>query len=144
MDGSKFRNTIFKKGSPKEHSCEIISKSGQQFHRRRFFSRISSCQYSARSPHSSEPCWWTDQNFACSFLKGSTKEHSCEIISKSDKRFQSRRLLKNCLKIPFRYHGNHSFRWNQILWPVLKEDLPRNNPAKFSPDWPCDWEGEVV
>ena len=26
--------------------------------------RISSCLYSAKSPHSPEPCLWTDQNFA--------------------------------------------------------------------------------
>ena len=62
------------------------------------FSRISSCPYSARSPHSPEPCFWTDQNFANSFWKGSPKEHFCEIISKSDQRFQRRRFLKNCLK----------------------------------------------
>jgi hypothetical protein len=28
------------------------------------FLKISSCPYSARSPHSPEPCLWTDQNFA--------------------------------------------------------------------------------
>ena len=33
MDGSKFRE-IFLKGSPKEHSCEIILKSDQPFLRR--------------------------------------------------------------------------------------------------------------
>ena len=32
------------------------------------------------------------------FWKGSLKEHYCEIISKSDQRFQRRRFLKNCLK----------------------------------------------
>ena len=87
----------FLKGSPKEHSCEIISKSDQQFWRTRFL-RISSCPYSARSPQSPEPCLWMDQNFANNFWKGSPKEHSCEIISKSDQRFQRRRFLKNCLK----------------------------------------------
>ena len=29
--------------------------------------RISSCPYSARSPHSPEPCFWADQNFAKNF-----------------------------------------------------------------------------
>ena len=60
--------------------------------------RISSCTYSARSPHSPELCLWPDQNFANKFWKGSPKEHSCEIISKSDQQFLRRRFFKNCLK----------------------------------------------
>ena len=39
MDGSKFREQFLKKGSPKEHSCEIISKSDQRFQRRRFLKK---------------------------------------------------------------------------------------------------------
>ena len=35
FDGSKFQEQ-FSKGSHKEQSCEIISKSDQQFQRRRF------------------------------------------------------------------------------------------------------------
>ena len=31
------------------------------------FLRISSCRYSARSPHLPEPCLWKDQNFANKF-----------------------------------------------------------------------------
>ena len=49
----------FRKGSHKENSCEIISKLDQRFQGRRLFKdflRISSCLYSARSPHSQEPC----------------------------------------------------------------------------------------
>ena len=60
--------------------------------------RISSCLYSARSPHSPEPCLWTDQKFVKNFGKGSPMEHSCEIISKLDQWFQRRTVLKNCLK----------------------------------------------
>ena len=86
-----FANTFWK-GSPKEHSCEIISKSDQQF-RRGDFLRISSCPYSARSPNSPEPCLWMDQNFTNNFWKGSPKEHSCEIFSKSDLQFWRRRFL---------------------------------------------------
>ena len=62
------------------------------------FLRISSCPYSARSPHSPEPCLWMDQNFANNFSKGSPKEHSCEIILKSDQPFLRRRFFKNYLK----------------------------------------------
>ena len=56
------------------------------------FLRISSCLYSAQSPHSHKPCLWMDQNFANIFWKGSPKEHSCETISKSDWPFQRRRF----------------------------------------------------
>ena len=150
----KISRTNFKKGSPKEHSCEIISKSDQRFLRRRFFKNFfmsvyvqkapihqshvygrikilrthfkkghtrnipvklfqnltcgfgeeffltisSSCPNSARSPHSPEPCLWTDQNFANKFWKGSPKEHSCEIIIKSDQRFL-RRFFKNFMSV---------------------------------------------
>ena len=48
IDRSKFCEH-FRKGSPKEHSCEIISKSEKRF------LRIFSCPYSAKSPHSPEP-----------------------------------------------------------------------------------------
>ena len=61
------------------------------------FLRISSCPYSTRSPHLPEPFLWTDQNFANNFWKGSPKEHSIEIILKSDQQFL-RRFFKNYLK----------------------------------------------
>ena len=102
----------FWKGSPKEHSCKIISKSDQRFLRRRF--KNFSCPYSARSPHSPEPCLWMDQNFTNNFWKGSPKEHSCEIIVKSDLPFLRIRFLKNCLK-------------NSILLPWQPEFLMESN-----------------
>ena len=51
----------FWKGSPKENSCEIISKFDHRFQRRFFkdFLWISSCSYSARSPnHQSHVYGW--------------------------------------------------------------------------------------
>ena len=69
----------FRKRSPKEHSCETISKLDKWFLRRRFFKNFL-CLYSARSPHSPEPCFWEDKNFANNFWKGSPKEHFCEIV----------------------------------------------------------------
>ena len=50
------------------------------------------------------------------FWKGSPKEHSCEIISKSDQRFQRRRFLKNCFK-------------NSISLPWQPEFLMESNSA---------------
>ena len=37
LAGSKYRERKNSKGSPKEHSCEIISKSDQRFQRRSKF-----------------------------------------------------------------------------------------------------------
>ena len=73
---------IFEKGHLRNIPLKLFQNLTSSFGEN--FLRISSCPYSARSPHSPEPCFWADQNFANNFLKGSPKEHSCEIISKSD------------------------------------------------------------
>ena len=95
MDGNL--RTSFEKGHLRNIPVKLFQNQTSSFWEEDFL-RISSCQYSARSPHSPEPCFWTDQNFANNFQKRSPKEHFCEIISKSDQRFQRRRFLKNCLK----------------------------------------------
>ena len=59
--------------------------------------RISSCQYSANSLHSLQQCLLTDQNFMNKFWNGSSKEHSAEIISKSDQQVQEK-IFKELLK----------------------------------------------
>ena len=63
-----------------------------------------------------QPCFSMDQNFANSFWKGSHKEQSCEITSKSEEWFQRRRFLKNSLK-------------NSIWLPWQPEILMESNPA---------------
>ena len=93
----KISRTIFEKGHPRNIPVKLFQNLNSSFGEEDFL-RISSCPYSARSPHSPEPCFCADQNFATNFWKGSPKEHSCEIISKSDQWFQRRRILKNCLK----------------------------------------------
>ena len=85
----------FWKGHQRNISVKLFQNLTSSFGEEDFL-RIS-CPYSARSPHSPEPCFWVDQNFANTFWKGSSKEHSCEIISRSDQQFQRRRSLKNCL-----------------------------------------------
>ena len=94
----KISQTIFEKGHPRNIPAKLFQNVTSGFEEEDFL-RISSCPYSARSPHSPEPCLWTDQNFANNFWKGSPKEHSCEIILKSDQRFLRRRFFKNYLKI---------------------------------------------
>ena len=93
----KISRTIFEKGHPRNIPVNFFKNLTRGFGEEDFL-RISSCPYSARSPHSPEPFLWTDQNFANNFWKGSPKEHSCEIILKSDQRFLRRRFLKNYLK----------------------------------------------
>ena len=87
---------IFEKGHPRDILVKLFQNLTSGFGEEDFL-RISSCPYSARSSHSPEPCLWTDQNFTNNFWKGSPKEHSCEIILKSDQRFL-RRFFKNYLK----------------------------------------------
>ena len=69
------------------------------------FLRISSCPYSASNPHSQEPCLLTDQNFANIFSKGSPKEYSPEIISKSYMWFRRRRVLICWLYLGFNFNA---------------------------------------
>ena len=101
----KISQTIFENGHPRNIPAKLFQNLTGDFGED--FLRISSGPYSARSPHSPEPCLWTDQNFANNFWKGSPKEHSCEIILKSDQRFWRRRFFKNffmsilCKKPPF-------------------------------------------
>ena len=92
----KISRTTFAKGHPNNTPVKLFQNLTSGFGKESFW-RISSCLYSASSPHSPEPCLWTDQNFANNFWKGSPKEHSCEIIWKSDQRFQKRRFFKNFL-----------------------------------------------
>ena len=88
----KISQTVFEKGHPRNIPVKLFQNLTSGFGED--FLRISSCPYSARSPHSPEPCLRMDQNFTNTFWKGSPKNHSCEIISKSDQRFR-RRFFKN-------------------------------------------------
>ena len=105
--------TLFEKGHPRNISVKLFQNLTSGF-REEDFLRIPSSLYSTRSPHSPEPCFWTDQNFANNFWKRSPKEHFFKIISKLDQQFQMRRFLKNCLK-------------NSISWPWQPEFLMESN-----------------
>ena len=83
----KISQTIFEKGHTRNIPAKLFQNLTSGFGEQDFL-RISLCSYSARSPHSPQPCLRTDQNFANNFGEGSPKEHSCEIISKSDQWFQ--------------------------------------------------------
>ena len=94
----KILQTIFEEGHQRNIPVNFFFLNLTSSYGQEDFLRISSCPYSARSLHSPQTCFLVDQNFVNTLWKGSPKEHSCEIISKSDQRFQRRRFLKNCLK----------------------------------------------
>ena len=100
------------------------------------FLRISSCPYSARSPYSPEPCLCTDQNFMSNFWKGSPKENSCEIILKSDQPFLRGRFFMNYLKNSVSLPWQPEFLMESNSVNNFEDDLLRNIPAKFGPNWP--------
>ena len=54
---------IFEKGHSRNIHVKLFQNLTSSFEEEDF-SRMSSCPHSARSPHSPEPCLWTDQNFA--------------------------------------------------------------------------------
>ena len=66
--------SIFEKGHPRNIPVKLFENWNSGF-REEDSLRISSYLYSARSPHSPEPCLRMDQNFANNFWKGSPKEH---------------------------------------------------------------------
>ena len=94
MTDQHFANN-FAKGPSKNISVKLFQNRTSGFGEEDF-SRISSCPYGARSPHSPDPCLWTDQIFANNLLKGSPKEHSCGNYFKIGPAVPE--ILKNCLK----------------------------------------------
>ena len=136
----KILQTIFENGHQRNVPVKLFQNLTSNFGED--FLRISICPYSARSPHSPEPCFWANQTNE--FWKGSPKEHSCEIILKSDQRFQRRRFLKNCLKNSNSLPWQPEFLMESNSVTIFEEDLPRNIPAKFGPNWPNGLGGEDV
>ena len=83
----------FRKGSPKEHFCEIISKSDHWFQRRRV---LKNCLKNSISlPW--QPEFLMESNSVYNFRRGPPKEHSCQVWSKLAQRFGRRRCLKKLL-----------------------------------------------
>ena len=61
----KILRTIFEEGHQRNIPVKLFQNLTNSF--REDFLRISTCPYRARSPHSPEPCFWEDQNFANNF-----------------------------------------------------------------------------
>ena len=77
--------------------------------------------------------------FRDQILKGSPKEHSCEIISKSDELFQRRRILKNFSEVhivqkacpPPPSHGGHVLQRIKISRSNSEKGHTRNSAVKL-------------
>ena len=78
------------------------------------------------------------------FKKGHPRNIPVKLFQNLTSGFGEEDFLRITLKFQFRCHGNQSFWWNQILWTVFEEDLLRNIPAKFGPNWPSGLGGEDV
>ena len=131
--GIKISRRLSEKGHPRNIPVKLFQNLTSSFGED--FLRISSCHYSARSSHSPESCLWTDQNFANNFWKGSPKEHSCEIISKSDKEVRKRNFLRisSCPYIlqEAPIHQSQVFWRIKISQTIFEKGDPRNIPAKL-------------
>ena len=62
----KISQTIFEKGHQRNIPVKLFENLTSDFGEEDFL-RISSCPFSARSPHSPDPCLWMDQNFTNNF-----------------------------------------------------------------------------
>ena len=71
------------------------------------FLRISSCPYSARSPHSPEPCLWMDQNFANSFEKGHPRNIPVKLFQNQTSGFGEEDFLR-ISSCPYSLRSPHS------------------------------------
>ena len=140
----KILQTILEEGHPRNIPVKLFQNLTSSFGEEDFL-RISSGPYSARSPNTQKPCLWRDQNFVNTFWKGSPKEHSCKIISKSDQQFR-RRFFKNFFMSLYSARSPHSskpcFGADQNFATIFEKGHPRNIPAKLFQNLTCGFEEE--
>ena len=93
------------RGSPKEHVCRVILKSGQWFLTRRFL-KFSILIYRENKPRPWQPFFLfffffflTNQDGLNNLGRGSPTKHSCQVILKSVQCFMTRTFLKFSIKI---------------------------------------------
>ena len=110
----KISRTLFEKDHPRNIPVKLFQNQTSSY-REEDFLRISSCPYGARSPHSLEPCLWTDQNFANNCLKRVTQGKFLWIYLKIGPRFKRKKNLKNCLKNSISLPWQPEFLINQIV-----------------------------
>ena len=123
-----------------EHSCEIISKSDQQFQRRSFFLRISSCPYSARSPHSPESYFWRIKISRILFEKGHLRNIPVKLFQ-NQTAVPEEKIFKELLK-KFNFIAMATRVFNGIKF--CEQFLKRTSQGTFLPSLvqigPAVWE----
>ena len=120
-----------------------------RFQRRRFLG-TSTCPYSARSPHSPEPCLWTDQNFATSFWKGSPRNIHVKLFKNLTCGFREDFLrispcpysARSPPPPPPPIHQSHVFGQIKISRSVFEKGHLRNNPVKLFQNLTCGFRDE--
>ena len=134
----------FEKGKPRKISVKIFQNLTSSF--REEFLRISSCLYGVNSPRPLEPSFLTDQNFMNNFSKKLPKGYFCEIISKSDQRFENIfQEFPHVLLVqvsPTHQYNDHSR--SIILQTLFKKGHPRNISVKFFQNLTCHFKKEFL
>ena len=139
IDGLKFGEFFFKshpRNSPVKLFQNLTSSFGEED-----FLRISSCP--CKKPPFTRVMFRNRSKFH-SFCKGSSKEHSCQIISKSDQWFQRRRFSKDCLN-KFHFVAMATKVFDGIKF--CEQSLKRTSQRKFLPSLvkigPTVWEEKM-
>ena len=130
----KISRTLLEKGHPRNIPVKLFQNLTSSFGEEDFL-RISSCPYSARSPHSPEPCLWTDQNFANIFEKGHQRNIPVKLFQNLTSSFVEEDFLRisSCpyLVQEAQIHQSHVFGRIKFRKTIFEKGHPRNNPAKL-------------
>ena len=124
--------TIFEKGHPRNIPGKLFQNLTSGFEED--FLRISSCPYSARIPHSPEPCLWTDQDLANNFEKGHPRNIPLKLFQNLTNGFGEEDFLRisSCpysARSPI--HQSHVYGWIKISRTLFEKGHPRNIPVKL-------------
>ena len=88
----KLSRTFFEKGHPRNIPVKLFQNLKSSFGED--FLRISSCLYSAKSPHSPDLCLQTDQNFAYIFEKGHPRNIPVKLFQNLTSCFREESFLR--------------------------------------------------
>ena len=129
----KILRTIFEKGRQKNIPVKLFQNLTSSFGED--FLRISSCPCIVQEAPIHQSHVFGRIKISQTILeKRSPKEHSCEIISKSDKRFRRRRFFKNFFMSIFiraPIHQSHVYGRIKISRTLFEKGHPRNIPVKL-------------
>ena len=129
----KISRTIFEKGHLRNIPAKLFQNLTSGF-REKSFLRIFSCPYSARSPHSAEPCFWADQNFANIFLKGHPRNIPVKLFQNLTNSFGEEDFLR-ISSCPYSARSPHSpepcFWADQDFANIFEKGHQRNIPMKL-------------